>query len=284
MYELQQRLSWSALKAGRIISIALLVLFFTIFFSGNITGIFVPQTRVTANVGNVSGLRPGAPVWLYGVEIGTVSRIKITDKGTIITLSIKRRYEYFIKTDSRIVVNTMGLLGDKYVEIIPGSPDAVALSSRDTLSGTGPVQIDRLLSSGESSITQLNHIIAMLDSFVVELRQGQGSLEELIENPQLYNQLTEASRQISIAARQFTNRNGSLHQFAADPQLYENLNNASRQLSSILTGVDSGSGIAGSVLRETETTRKFREVITNVNNLILDIQNNPRKYLTIKIF
>jgi phospholipid/cholesterol/gamma-HCH transport system substrate-binding protein len=68
MLDRNRKSTISKFKAGWIVSTALMIVFITIFFLGDITNLFVPQTLLQLKVRNVSGLRNGAPVWLLGVQ------------------------------------------------------------------------------------------------------------------------------------------------------------------------------------------------------------------------
>ncbi len=114
MFDIKKQLRWSKLRAGLIITIALLLLFFTIFFAGSIDKIFSPTIQIRAVISDVRGLRQGAPVWISGVEVGSVTDIALNpDGGTIVTMSLKKRDLRFVRTDSVASVLTLGLLGDK---------------------------------------------------------------------------------------------------------------------------------------------------------------------------
>ena len=97
MFDTKKSQTWSQLKAGWIISIALMVLFLTIFFSGSIKGLFAPEAEINMRISNVSGLRQGAAVWLFGVEIGRVKNIKLGPEGSVVILSVNKNDLKFIK-------------------------------------------------------------------------------------------------------------------------------------------------------------------------------------------
>ena len=98
-----------------------------VFFAGNIEELFVKKVELKANFRDVGGLRKGAPVWLFGTEIGAVRGIDLNPTyGTVVTMSINRSALPYIRKDSNASVLTMGLLGDKYVEISAGSPNGGA--------------------------------------------------------------------------------------------------------------------------------------------------------------
>src|SRR5215470_10800905 len=86
-------------------------------------GIFTRRITVTSYFDNASGLRPGAPVRLNGVDIGNVAKIMIvTSKDKQLTpveviMRITTRYQEALRRDSVTSLETAGVLGETYVDI-----------------------------------------------------------------------------------------------------------------------------------------------------------------------
>lgn len=81
---------------------------------------------VSAYFTNVSGLTDRARVTLAGVTIGYIEGIEIVP-GTLkarVDMKIEKAVDY-LSDDSSAVIQTAGVLGEKYVAIYPGSSDAV---------------------------------------------------------------------------------------------------------------------------------------------------------------
>jgi len=73
--------------------------------------------------------------------------------------------------------------------------------------------------------------------------------------------------------------------------LYENLDTASKQLSLILKRIDSGEGVAGSLLKDKELDREMKDTLTELKTsvtefkgLIKDIRERPKKYFKFSVF
>ena len=97
-----------------------------------VVGDLVPFTAYFAETG---GLRNGAPVWIGGVEVGTVQNVGFTDaekraalkKEIVVTLAIGRQFLERIREDAVCRVKTRGLLGEKYVTIKAGTAASAAV-------------------------------------------------------------------------------------------------------------------------------------------------------------
>jgi phospholipid/cholesterol/gamma-HCH transport system substrate-binding protein len=81
---------------------------------------------------NVQGLIPGAPIRLAGKDVGTVENVLFSDLGegrppVQVDLLVEEAVQHRIREDSLATIATIGLLGDKYVEISMGTPAAQVL-------------------------------------------------------------------------------------------------------------------------------------------------------------
>lgn len=80
--------------------------------------------RVTVQFDNVGGLSIRSPVKASGVLVGRVSDIIYDEDYYVatVTLSIQKEFDQF-PVDSRASIYTAGLLGEQYIEIVPGISD-----------------------------------------------------------------------------------------------------------------------------------------------------------------
>jgi len=73
---------------------------------------------VKAEFDNVAGLTLGASVELAGVPIGEVTNIALNSTSAVVTMSIKG--DYSMRKDDIAAIRTKGIIGDRYIKIIPG--------------------------------------------------------------------------------------------------------------------------------------------------------------------
>ncbi len=92
----------------------------------------------------ISGLKNGALVEIAGVEVGRVKEITLDNYKARVMLSIKGSVE--LQDDCIARIKTKGLLGEKYIDIMPGGSDII-LKSGDKIRETNPpVDIEELIS------------------------------------------------------------------------------------------------------------------------------------------
>ncbi|MBG0790671.1 MAG: outer membrane lipid asymmetry maintenance protein MlaD [Desulfovibrionaceae bacterium] len=101
---------------------------------------------VKANFSDISGLKVNAPIQMFGVEIGFVNEIALDQKQGVALVSMMVLKEVELTDDAIAAVKTNGLIGDKYIKIIPGGlGDPV--KPGDTLFDTQPaIDLEDLIS------------------------------------------------------------------------------------------------------------------------------------------
>ena len=77
--------------------------------------------QIKAEFSNVSGLKGGAPVEIAGVQVGDVGRIELSGTSAVLTLNIHDGVQ--LRDDDIASIRTKGIIGDRYVKIIPGNSD-----------------------------------------------------------------------------------------------------------------------------------------------------------------
>jgi len=80
---------------------------------------------VFARFQSVSGLIAGAHVELAGVHIGKVDSIALDPKRLVAVVELKIQKSLMLSDDVIASVRTSGLIGDKYIELVPGNSDKI---------------------------------------------------------------------------------------------------------------------------------------------------------------
>lgn len=98
---------------------------------------------VNAIFSSVKGLKKNTEVEISGVEVGKVADIKLVNYEAVVTLQI--RDDIKLQDDAIASIRTKGLLGEKYVEIMPGGSD-ILIKPGDTLHETEPpIDLEKLI-------------------------------------------------------------------------------------------------------------------------------------------
>lgn len=171
------------IKVGIFSLVGILIITALIFYIGSRQQAFGSKKEITATFRNVGGLKTGNTVRYAGVTIGSVEEIRITsDSSVSVTLLIDSHDSRFIKNDSRVSISTEGLLGSKYVKILPGSAGAASIRNGDHLPSIEPVDFDEILTVLNDSGNNFRSITGNVDEIVSKINQGEGMLGAIISD------------------------------------------------------------------------------------------------------
>lgn len=171
------------LRVGLFVLIAVCIFVMILFFLTGEQNIFEKNYTLNTTFKNTAGLIKGASVRLSGVRIGAVTDIdfaKQPEGDNVIQVSMKINKEGIsrLNPDSLATIRTEGLLGDKYIEIIPGKempltdpPDVVQIKSET------PFELGTILGQSGDLLANVISISQSLDRIV----KGFGE-EENIDN------------------------------------------------------------------------------------------------------
>ncbi len=175
------------LKLGIFVFIGLIILMVLILSIGDFKT-WHAGYNIIAEFGFANGVKMGAPVRFAGVDVGEVKDIDIIldpdDKATRVKLLCWINKDVGIPVDSTVWVNTLGLLGEKYIEIMPGQDYRSFLQSDDTIVGTDPIAMHEVAQLAKD-------VVANVDESIKGLRSKEGTLGLLLYDDKLYKHLEE---------------------------------------------------------------------------------------------
>jgi len=173
------------LKVGIFVFIGLAVLVIFVLSIGGFKT-WSSGYRINLVFNFINGVKIGAPVRFAGVDVGEVKKINLqfkpVENRTDVCLEVWIRDIVRVPIDSTVWVNTLGLLGEKYVEIIPGKDYSHTLKENQSLTGTDPVPTHELFSKAQS-------IMDNLDSGITKIVHKEGTLGKLLYDDKVYNEL-----------------------------------------------------------------------------------------------
>jgi phospholipid/cholesterol/gamma-HCH transport system substrate-binding protein len=102
------------------------------------------QYTVKARFTNVSGLKEGAEVEIAGVVVGKVSNIDLEDYDAFVKMLIDPGVK--IPDDAIASIRTQGIIGDKYVKILPGGAEEYIPSNGEIIETESAIELEELIS------------------------------------------------------------------------------------------------------------------------------------------
>lgn len=259
-------------KVGGLLLIALVVFAGGIFLVGDRNNLFARKNNYFIQFENVSGLSAGSPVQLNGVNVGNVERVvlpeDVDEKLLTIWISMDSRYEMRVRQDSTARIKTLGLLGDKYIEISSGSAELPAVTVDGEISAAPATDVDRLLSSGEDAVDNVVAISYSLRTILDRIEEGEGLLGELLTESESSNRVKDSIVSTVDNLERITARldrgEGTLGTLLRDDQLANRLKNATVHLDEILARLDAGEGALGGLLTEPQMAEDVSATISSL--------------------
>ena len=265
MADIKKQLQWSKLKVGSVITLALFILLATVFFAGNLEELFSKKVALKTHFKDVKGLRRGAPVWIFGTEVGSVREINLDPTyGTIVTMRINRSALTFIKEDAKASILTMGLLGDKYIEISAGSPKAGPIHPGEMIEGTAQIEFQDVMATSAITIETMTEFIKKLEAFVTKIEEGEGTLAKFLTDPSVYNNLNKTTHTLSLIAQEIRTSQGTLRMLIDDRSLYTKILAAASNLEDTTRMVKGSSGTLKRLIEDPSIYNKLLESASHI--------------------
>jgi len=208
---------------------------------------WVPVYELVTYFADVQGLTEGSPVMLSGKDVGVVRQVRFSSIGSdlpsvTVRLQIERSVQDRIRVDSISRIDTFGLLGDKYVEISMGGPDAIPLGDGAVLKSQNPFNVNTMMTRGSSALENFTELATSMNQVVKKFDQSKGG-----------QKLADSIGVLGSIAEEVQDGEGILHELvygSADESALEGLRSSADSLDSILMEVREGDGVLHSMIYE----------------------------------
>ena len=303
-------------------ALAIFIVSFIFYVIGTNQKLFAPKYNLFMFVKNAQGLNPGAFITLSGLKVGVVGDMKFAKKdgqdGIVIELKIDRRRSNMITTSSVATINTMGILGDKYVDISLGNTAELPLKAGTYIKSVPQLDVNAIAESATEAINEFKSTLNSVNKLTVQAMEGSGVLGMLIADTTAQNNIAQLLSNLTRISNGITKGEGNIGKFAQDTSiffllknalknidqisskisrgegtlgkivgdtlLYSRLNSISVLTDSLLNGLQRGEGSTGKLFKDQDLYNQLLLLTKSLTALTEDIKRNPKRYVTIKIF
>lgn len=289
-----------ALKVGIFATIVLLLLAWFVLKIEDLNP-FAPQGRVIDAVfESIAGLDDRSAVRIAGVRVGTVDGIELADDNRRARIHLRLDEPLGLTEGTFARISNLGLLGDKYVELVPGPPEAALLPEEAVIPGVTPPGFDDAMAtlnevadsirrvadplaaglSGEGPPTPISRLIGNLEATSAEIRLliegNRGQLDATIANfetfsaalarelPPLVARMEALLAQVDAVVAENRGALGESSQNVVE--LTRELRGASRDLSAIAGRLERGEGTIGKLLTSDEAHDELVATLDSVQS------------------
>jgi phospholipid/cholesterol/gamma-HCH transport system substrate-binding protein len=274
-------ITWDQLKVGSLIVLAVLLMAAALYKLGQAVNLFAKRYDLQAYLKEAGGLRQGGSVMVAGQLAGTIKDIVLlpvdmdTTRNVRVVVSIDQKMQEQVRGDSRARVKTLGLLGDKIIDISPGTPKFSPLTNGDTLRVTEALDYDQILTKAASAVDDVVGLAHDMKALTGSLVSGKGTIGQMLTNPALYNQLEGTLGRTNALLARVQNSNGTLARFMDDPRLYDEMVSAVGGVDSLLASMRSRNSTMGRLITDSTmysqgvaTMQRFAAIAANADTLM----------------
>ncbi|MDX1997378.1 MAG: MlaD family protein [Thermoanaerobaculia bacterium] len=266
------RVGLSVLLALGIVAAAVLVL-------GQRSQVFARKNHYEIRFTSASGINQGSPVELNGVRVGRVEDVFLsTDPAAtdiLVTIEVDRRFAERIREDSKARIKTLGLLGDKYLDLSVGSPGATILPPGGTIPTAPMTDVERLLASGEGVMDNVAQISESMKTILKRTEAGEGLLGDLTMDSESGARLTTAAedalRSVERVATALEKGDGALPRLLHDRELGQRVADSVARIEALLAKAETGDGLLKAAIDDPEARRKLDTTLDNLARVSGDL-------------
>ncbi len=236
----------SETKLGICNVLGLILFGFSLYCLG---GLSVTRTyELNIKFADVSGLPVKAPVKLAGVEVGKVKKIKIEGEDVVVVAEIQDGVK--IREGAQFSVVMTGIIGSKYLKIVQGYAGAPVFQPNTYIDGVNDVPMDVMITQTMSSVKEFVDSVNNNGMLGSQLNQTMNELRQLSTN---LNQMIAAMRPY------LTNS-------------VQNLDAASEKLAALLTSIDNGEGVIGSLVKDPEMKTEVKQTVADLRTTMAEVK------------
>lgn len=222
-------------KVGLFVFIAFVLLAVMVF---SISDFYSTQANYTyplrVRFNFVNGVDTGSPVRLSGVKVGEVRSVRVyrdeASQRTMVELTARVSKEAVLEEDSVAYINSIGFLGEKYVEIVPGTPGSRALTANEILVGKDSISMEKLVESSYRAVAQMEKAVASLNTVISDESTRDSLKGTLANSKEATARLNQLLAQCTDVMGKVQRGEGTLGRLLTQDDLYQDFKDLSADL------------------------------------------------------
>jgi phospholipid/cholesterol/gamma-HCH transport system substrate-binding protein len=241
---------------------------------------FEKKMEYKAYFNSAVGIRTGDPVRLAGVEVGKIDSIGLEESRVLVRFHVEEGTA--IKKDSVAEIRQSNLLGGQFLGITFGSESSPVLPPGSEVQSREGVNIDQLITNIdrnqervlgalgdliEETKAPLADTVGQIENIVRKIDQGDGTLGQLVNNPQLYDDIQFVAGDLKIILDRLEKGEGTLGRLLTDPSLYDEANGTVANLRIISDRVKEGKGSVGRLFADEGLYDNASDALANIRDI-----------------
>ncbi|NTU88026.1 MAG: MCE family protein [Chlorobiaceae bacterium] len=286
-------LKWSDLRTGIFFLLGLGFAAYLGLVVGKNSSLFTGVTTIKVLSRDVQGLAENNFVSVSGKKIGTVSKLDFVTNNdslyVVAELRLRNEFAVLVTKDAKATIRSLGVLGDKYVDIITGkgpqvkNGDFIALDAEDGMA--------ELTGGANQALAKINLLLDKINS-------GKGVAGRLVSDEKMGAELAETvsslkstSAELSALSRKASSGSGLLPKLINDGDLAKNteetvsrLNKAAEKTEALMAKLESDQGTFGQLHSNPALYNNLNQTLSSLDSVLVDLKKNPKRYVKFSVF
>ncbi|MFT5252910.1 MAG: phospholipid/cholesterol/gamma-HCH transport system substrate-binding protein [Flavobacteriales bacterium] len=136
------------------------------------------------------------------MNIGTVDEVQlVSDSSVVVSMTIEKEVQKFIKTDAKASIGSDGLMGDKVLTISPGTHSKKMIQENGKIGSVPSIEMDDIMRSAKVTMENASVITQELAQFTFDMNNGKGTISRLMTDEKLANSLDKTMNNLQKSSK-----------------------------------------------------------------------------------
>jgi phospholipid/cholesterol/gamma-HCH transport system substrate-binding protein len=280
---------------GLVVSLSAFLIGVGVFLVGSEQRLWEGRTSFQLHFSRTNGLQESATVSLDGVAVGKVAAMRFPKDPSAhyveVEIYVSNEVLPRMRRDSTGRIQTYGLLGDKYIELTSGSPDAEPLLPSALITTIDPVDYEAIFGRSGDIVADAIEVTGLLKEVLSEINRGEGVLGRFVRDRELGEQiandlsstaehLESATRSVDELVAEVRAGKGNLGALVSGEQrvsaILENLDTASRDARSFVDKLNGSEGTIPRLVNDKEFADQTLASVTRASSSIAEVAVHVR--------
>ncbi len=221
-----------------------------LFFIGDRRMLFNRSVELYTEFANIAGLEDGAKVRVGGMDAGEVDSIHVPANPSArfrVKLRIREDVHQLIRVDSVATIQTDGLVGNKFVQVEPGTDQAQMVPTLGTIPSREAFDLSAMLQ-------RMSDTVDLIRTTIVDLKSG------------IDDALSSVTETANEAQNLLSDVGSEAREIMASTQ------KVSRDLTVIVSGVREGKGTVGKLLADDSLYTNIKKVSDDAQKAVANLR------------
>ena len=286
-------LNWGDLKTGIFFIVGIGFAAWLGLAIGKNTSLFSSVTTVNILSNDVQGLAENNFVSVSGKKIGTVSKMNFVRRNdslfVVAELRLKEEFAPLVTKDATASIKSLGVLGDKYVDITTGkgapvtNGDFIGLTSEDgmaSLTGSASKAFDKI----NELLDNLNNGKGMAGKILTDEKMGAELSETITSLKTTSNELAKLSQKASSGDGLLPKLLNDKAMAKSTTETIERLNKAAAKTELLMTKLNNDKGTLGQLSSNPLLYNNLTQTLSSLDSLLTDLKAHPKRYVKFSVF